>query len=857
MRRDPSDRLQRFALFHLRRDLVTLVLEEGAMNFSNLLNHDEGDPSGFDSLSAQAQHASRMSFDYLNSEQNLSPAAAIASPAFFSTPTEFVGESDHEGVGFAGADLDHHFNRSFHHPDNLLASSGSLYNSAVGPATFPDFPQYPSFPTQPPNLTQQGSTSAFPPFAFSPSLEHSQDLFQTASGPPPASSDPAPQTPNEKAKKSTKTKSKSKSKLKGDDAGLHSDGSSSAGAVKPSSRPKSKGSAKSKRNALLASSNHSSPAPSPGPSSLANEVHVDTPDPENDFDREAFSNPVPLGTANEKDSRPLTTDHLRAAADPDSALSLAAPFRDYVPPRVGPTGAVISDSEDEDDEEDAARKRAQARRSAALAAKGKSRARIEEESREEADDRLYCVCRERYEPERMMIACDRCEEWYHIECVEIPNDSVELVDQFFCPNCQAKYSQTTTWLSACARPTCQRPAVALSKYCSDYCGISVVSARLELLKLANGTDPNTFWGRVEGSHRKEAKVINSSAPSTAATDQTDSALDSQAVEDARTLSRLESKLEETNQRRDGLSAAISMVEKRLSYLKIAIKRWERLCQATADGLANAGLDQEAGEAATGDAGDDDGAVETKKSNNKRRAKKKSKAKKKGPVAATSRPEAQCGLDIRLVYDEEAWREWIDCESVEVKGEDGELREEPGGKNLLAAQDRGEDQGVLAMAMEMLSGVCLVTRKKCERHTGWQKLREADFQVEKAVLHRRLDRLNSLSQSLEAQISLHQQATAFRLSNYNRAASPSRLISVEAYMEEQEALRPRVKPGAAGSKRGRRSTSPIVNRQSATPSFRRGDFVAGGEDGDRAVEVPSELLPFLSRAEIAKLKAQRK
>lgn len=58
----------------------------------------------------------------------------------------------------------------------------------------------------------------------------------------------------------------------------------------------------------------------------------------------------------------------------------------------------MTDSEDDEDE-DAARKRVQARRAATLAAKGKSRARTEEEEREESDDRLYCVCRELYDPE--------------------------------------------------------------------------------------------------------------------------------------------------------------------------------------------------------------------------------------------------------------------------------------------------------------------------------------------------------------------------------------------------------------------------------------------------------------------------
>lgn len=79
------------------------------------------------------------------------------------------------------------------------------------------------------------------------------------------------------------------------------------------------------------------------------------------------------------------------------------------------------------------------------------------------------------------------------------------------------------------------------------------------------------------------------------------------------------------------------------------------------------------------------------------------------------------------------------------------------------------------------------------------------------------------------------------------------------MEEQEVLQPRPKPIGARNT-GRRSTSPVMNRGSGyniPPSYNRGDFVAGGEDGDTNLDVPPELLPFLSRAEIAELKAQHK
>lgn len=35
----------------------------------------------------------------------------------------------------------------------------------------------------------------------------------------------------------------------------------------------------------------------------------------------------------------------------------------------------------------------------------------------------------------------RCEEWYHLDCVRISEESVELVDLFICPKCASSTSQ--------------------------------------------------------------------------------------------------------------------------------------------------------------------------------------------------------------------------------------------------------------------------------------------------------------------------------------------------------------------------------------------------------------------------------
>jgi COMPASS component SPP1 len=67
------------------------------------------------------------------------------------------------------------------------------------------------------------------------------------------------------------------------------------------------------------------------------------------------------------------------------------------------------------------------------------------------DNKLYCVCRSKYNADRVMIACDRyadfpfmihssdisrrCDDWYHTQCVNMPDLEIELVDQFVCPVC--------------------------------------------------------------------------------------------------------------------------------------------------------------------------------------------------------------------------------------------------------------------------------------------------------------------------------------------------------------------------------------------------------------------------------------
>jgi hypothetical protein len=176
-----------------------------------------------------------MGFDYLNSEQNMSPAP-MGSPAFFSTPSEFVGESDGEGMAYSmnqpGATFESSFNSQFNNSIGLLGAQDPLYNALQQPSTFTQsqYPSYPSFPSQPPNLTQQ----SFDPFAYTPSLQYGQNHPQPAPFPAPFPnpSETASEADDEKPKKPAKSK-KGKGKVKIDES-LNSDGGSGTGAPRVS-----------------------------------------------------------------------------------------------------------------------------------------------------------------------------------------------------------------------------------------------------------------------------------------------------------------------------------------------------------------------------------------------------------------------------------------------------------------------------------------------------------------------------------------------------------------------------------------------------------------------------------------------
>ncbi|KAG5653072.1 hypothetical protein H0H81_002452 [Sphagnurus paluster] len=144
----------------------------------------------------------------------------------------------------------------------------------------------------------------------------------------------------------------------------------------------------------------------------------------------------------------------------------------------------------------------------------------EEEESDHEDDKLYCVCKTKYDEDRCMIACDRCDDWYHTQCVNMPDLEVDLVDQFVCPPCVQKnphLSLRTTYKARClwglrhpdpsSPKACHRPARgAFSKYCSEECGVKYMQSRAEAWAKKGGKQEK-LWEKVKDAEKREGVVV--------------------------------------------------------------------------------------------------------------------------------------------------------------------------------------------------------------------------------------------------------------------------------------------------------------------------------------------------------------
>lgn len=62
-------------------------------------------------------------------------------------------------------------------------------------------------------------------------------------------------------------------------------------------------------------------------------------------------------------------------------------------------------------------------------------ARLEEGA---TTEKLFCVCKQPYDPRRFMIGCYRCDGWFHAYCVNMTANEAHSIKHFVCPPCRKK-----------------------------------------------------------------------------------------------------------------------------------------------------------------------------------------------------------------------------------------------------------------------------------------------------------------------------------------------------------------------------------------------------------------------------------
>jgi COMPASS component SPP1 len=92
----------------------------------------------------------------------------------------------------------------------------------------------------------------------------------------------------------------------------------------------------------------------------------------------------------------------------------------------------------------------------------------EDESDDESDHGPYCICRGP-DDHRWMICCEKCEDWFHGECIKLSKDIGEsLIEKFICPNC-TKGGFSTIYKKTCALKACRKPSRLVNNRQSVFC----------------------------------------------------------------------------------------------------------------------------------------------------------------------------------------------------------------------------------------------------------------------------------------------------------------------------------------------------------------------------------------------------
>ncbi|KAF8078581.1 hypothetical protein FPV67DRAFT_1465728 [Lyophyllum atratum] len=313
----------------------------------------------------------------------------------------------------------------------------------------------------------------------------------------------------------------------------------------------------------------------------------------------------------------------------------------------------------------------------------------EEEESDPEDDKLYCVCKTKYDEDRVMIACDRCDDWYHTQCVNMPDLEVDLVDQFICPPCIEKnphLSLRTTYKprclyglrhpDPCSTKACHRPARgAFSKYCSDECGVKYMQSRADAWAKKGGKTEK-LWETVKDAEKREGVVI-------CAEDQNGLNMEVDEVcktEKEKALKQKRGKIEREVERLNGLLDNVVMLREEIKKGMDGVIWREKLLELATERAEQVG---------------------------------------------------ECGWDQRLCFGDEEWAEF----GVGVLESYDDMKAEQGEGGTAEGEGEWWCPG----------------KKMCDRHAGWQTVRYRDVCKEKEKKEDALSNLTTREREIRKRI----------------------------------------------------------------------------------------------------------
>lgn len=190
-------------------------------------------------------------------------------------------------------------------------------------------------------------------------------------------------------------------------------------------------------------------------------------------------------------------------------------------------------------------------------------------------EELFCICRQ---PDlgEIMVACDGCEEWFHMRCAALDTRLAPLIAQFYCEFCLWQNKGSTLWKRKCRLGSCYEAVLPHSKYCGDQHGQEYLRAAL----VENGVDSLT----VSDMKHVLANCADVNELHSIGTEFPELAFVSAYLADNNTAHlpvELQQVLSTVEAERASTDAAILKCEARIEYILVIRESYKRFCEELA------------------------------------------------------------------------------------------------------------------------------------------------------------------------------------------------------------------------------------------------------------------------------------